>query len=125
MRNYRIAFFTADWNYELVEATLRGIRRFVDEHENVRLCVFDCFGKETDSPTDRSEYAIYDLPDLKQFDGILIHPGTTAIDTLGCILVGQNKAKGKVLNSRDTFKKLYAKLKAAAERNEKITIKIM
>ena len=72
MRNYRIAFFTADWNYELVEATLRGIRRFVDEHENVRLCVFDCFGKETDSPTDRSEYAIYDLPDLKQFDGILI-----------------------------------------------------
>lgn len=65
------------------------------------------------------------LENVPGFDGILIHPGTTAIDTLGCILVGQNKAKGKVLNSRDTFKKLYAKLKAAAERNEKITIKIM
>ena len=72
MRNYRIAFFTVDWNYELVEATLRGIRRFVDDHRNVRLCVFDCFGKETDSAVDRSEYAIYNLPDLKQFDGILI-----------------------------------------------------
>ncbi len=72
MRNYRIAFFTVDWNYELVEATLRGVRRFVDDHENVRVCVFDCFGKETDSTKDRSEYAIFDLPDLKQFDGILI-----------------------------------------------------
>jgi hypothetical protein len=45
------------------------------------------------------------------FDGILIHVGNTKSDTLGCILVGQNKAKGKVLNSTETFKKLYEKLK--------------
>ena len=72
MRNYRIAFFTVDWNYELVEATLRGLHRFIDDHPNVCLRVFDCFGKETDSAADRSEYAVYNLPDLKQFDGILI-----------------------------------------------------
>ena len=65
------------------------------------------------------------LENVPGFDGILLHPGTTAIDTLGCILVGQNKAKGKVLNSRETFKKLYAKLKAANERGESITIKIL
>ena len=72
MRNYRIAFFTADWNYELVESTLQGLKQYVDEHVNVRLCVFDCFGKDLDSDKDKSEYAIYDLADLEQFDGVLV-----------------------------------------------------
>lgn len=65
------------------------------------------------------------LENVPGFDGILIHPGTTALDSYGCILVGENKAKGKVLNSRATFAKLYAKLKAAADNGEKITIKIV
>ena len=72
MRNYRIAFFTVDWNYELVEATLHGLHRYVEEHDNVCLYIFDCFGKELGSAKDRSEYAIFDLPDLSQFDGALI-----------------------------------------------------
>lgn len=72
MRNYRIAFFTTDWNFELVETTLHGLRQFVEDHPNVQLCVFDCFGKDIDSPRDYSEYAIFDLPDLSQFDGVLL-----------------------------------------------------
>ena len=72
MKDYRIAFFTVDWNYELVESTLHGLKKYVDDHENVHLCIFDCFGKDQDNPRDRSEYAIFELPDLSQFDGILI-----------------------------------------------------
>lgn len=72
MRQYRIAFFTVDWNYELVEATLQGLKQFVDDHENVQLCVFDCFGKDTESSKDHSEYNIYNLADLSQFDGALV-----------------------------------------------------
>ena len=72
MRNYRIAFFTVDWNYALVEATLHGLKKYVNEHENVQLCVFDCFGKDTDSVKDHSEYGIYNLADLSQFDGVLV-----------------------------------------------------
>ena len=72
MKNYRIAFFTADWNYELVENTLYGLKRFVDEHENVSIRVFDCFGKDVDTPKDRSEYNIFNLADLTQFDGLII-----------------------------------------------------
>ena len=47
------------------------------------------------------------------FDGILIHPGNTALDTLGCILVGRNTKVGQLTASRDTFKELYRKLEAA------------
>lgn len=58
------------------------------------------------------------------YQGVLIHCGNTAKDTDGCILVGENKEKGKVLNSTATFRKVYAKLKAADERGEQIWITI-
>jgi hypothetical protein len=61
------------------------------------------------------------LLDVPNFEGILIHIGNTSSDTEGCILVGENKQVGKVLNSTATFKSLYAKLKTATD---KITIEI-
>lgn len=58
------------------------------------------------------------------YQGVLIHIGNKAQDTDGCILVGENKAVGQVLNSTATFRKVYAKLKAADERREQIWITI-
>lgn len=49
------------------------------------------------------------------FDGVLIHIGNTPKDTEGCILVGENKVKGQVINSTNTFLKLYSKLQDAKE----------
>lgn len=72
MDRYRIAFFTVDWNYDLVESTLHGLKQYVDDHEEVNLCIFDCFGKDINNARDHSEYAIFDLVDLDQFDGLLI-----------------------------------------------------
>lgn len=50
---------------------------------------------------------------VKGFAGIRIHAGNTSEDTDGCILVGENKAKGKVLNSKDTYSRLLERIKSA------------
>lgn len=62
-----------------------------------------------------------DLPlvnNVPQFDGIRIHPGNTSADTEGCILVGQNKVKGQVVNSRDCFNKLFPQIVTALNKGE-------
>lgn len=46
-------------------------------------------------------------------------------DTEGCILVGFNKEKGKVLDSRSTFTRLMNKLKPIFEIKEKIELEII
>lgn len=64
------------------------------------------------------------LKNVKGFDGILIHAGNTDKDSSGCLLVGQNKVKGQVVNSKETFKQLYNLLQDGKSRGEKIVIKI-
>lgn len=51
------------------------------------------------------------LHDVPYFEGVRIHRGNTAEDTHGCILVGQNKIKGQVVNSAYTEIELMKRLK--------------
>ena len=64
------------------------------------------------------------LNDVPGFTGVRIHSGNTAKDTEGCILVGQNLEKGKVLNSREWYAKLLAKMNAAWAKKEHVVIDI-
>ncbi|MCR5625803.1 MAG: GGDEF domain-containing protein [Lachnospiraceae bacterium] len=68
----KIGFFTTDWNYELVSSMLRGLKKYVDEHEDVRLYAFDCYGRIEDTPANRAEYEIFSLPDFSMFDGVIV-----------------------------------------------------
>lgn len=65
------------------------------------------------------------LLSVKGYDGILIHNGSTAKDSAGCILVGKNTQVGKLTQSRDTFKELYKLMRAAADKGEEISIEIV
>lgn len=64
------------------------------------------------------------LLNVPGFEGILIHTGSNASHSSGCILVGNNTVKGGLTNSKETFKKLYKILLEAKENGEKITIDI-
>ena len=55
------------------------------------------------------------LINVPAFEGVLIHIGNTPKDTEGCILVGENKVVGQVLNSTQTFRRLYDILKKATD----------
>ena len=64
------------------------------------------------------------LENVKGFSGILIHSGTTAVDSAGCIIVGLNKKKGNVLESRATFTKLWKILEEAYKSKKTIYLTI-
>lgn len=64
------------------------------------------------------------LDNVNGFEGVLIHVGNSKQDTLGCILVGENKQVGKVINSTFTFNKLMNVLLEANARGEEIEITI-
>lgn len=69
-----------------------------------------------------------DLPlvmNVPGFEGIRIHPGNTAEDTEGCILVGTSKMPDSVGGSRKAFEVLFAKIRDALDAEELVTLEIM
>lgn len=64
------------------------------------------------------------LNNVKGFDGIRIHSGNKPQDTEGCLLLGFNKVKGQVIDSRVTTDKLIAQIQQAINKGEKVTITI-
>ena len=63
------------------------------------------------------------LMNVPSFEGIRIHAGNTSADTEGCLILGENKQVGKVLNSRVTINKFYSIIKKACSKG-KVTIEI-
>lgn len=120
---YTIGHLYINGNYycDVLEDTDRGLTDDMSEEEIKRIKIY---GKTaipkgtykvevTYSPKFKRYLPL--LINVKGFSGIRIHSGNTAEDTLGCLLVGYNKVKGQVINSRVTSDKLTALLRNTKE----------
>lgn len=65
------------------------------------------------------------LLNVPSFDGIRIHSGNSEEDSSGCIILGENKEVGKVLNSKPYVIKLVDKLLAEQKKGIKSYITIV
>lgn len=109
------------WFSNVLEDTDRGLSSDMTEEEIQKIKIY---GK-TAIPKGRYKIEVTYSPKFKRylpillnvkgFSGIRIHSGNTAEDTLGCLLVGYNKVKGQVINSRVTSDKLTALLRNCKE----------
>lgn len=116
---------------DTLEDTDRGLRESMTEAEIAAIKVKGAtaiptgtyrIDMQTRSP--RFGRVLPRLISVKGYAGVLIHSGNTAADTEGCILVGENRERGKVLNSRATLEHLLAFLRAAQAEGEEIELTI-
>ena len=116
---------------DTLEDTDRGLRESMTEDEIAALKVKGAtaiptgtyrIDMQTRSP--RFGRVLPRLLRVKGYAGVLIHSGNTAADTEGCILVGENRERGKVLDSRATLERLLVFLRAAQAEGEKIELTI-
>lgn len=76
--------------------------------------------------SDRFKQVMPLLLNVKGFEGIRIHAGNTAADTLGCLLVGYQKdiLNNRILQSRGAIAELYMLITEAIKK-EKVFITIL
>ncbi len=85
------------------------------------------FSNYTKYPYSRKYHACMPrLLNVNSFDGILIHPGSSANSSSGCIIVGKNKIVGKVVDSQQVWCSLMENYFWPAKKTgESITIEII
>lgn len=123
-------YINGEYFCDTLEDTDRGLTQIMTLSEIKEVKEYGC----TAIPTGRYPISYTYSPRFKKhlplllnvpaFDGVRIHSGNTHKDTEGCILLGENKAVGKVLNSRKTMDEFLRILKPAIEACENVWITI-
>jgi len=73
----------------------------------------------------RYQGQVPEIMNVRGFLGVRVHPLNTAADSLGCIGVGRNLEKGKILQSTEYYYKLLDKyILPAIKKGEKVTLTI-
>ena len=70
----KIAIIADGWRRHITYVWIRGCRNYIKEHElDIEISVFHSFGNfSRDEKFNAGEYNIIHLPDLSQFDGIIL-----------------------------------------------------
>lgn len=76
------------------------------------------------TPSQRFKIDLPLVENVPGFTGIRIHPGNTAEDTDGCILVGRTKGVNFVGESRAAFVALFKKIEDALDAGDKVTLEV-
>ena len=135
-------YVDGEWVCDTLEDTDRGLDQSMSEAEIRKRKVY----RQTAIPTGTykitmdvqspkfAQYPFYRklckgfLPRLlkvKGFDGILMHCGSTADNSAGCILIGLNTIKGRLTNSQKTYTTFMGlHMLPAKKMKEEITITI-
>jgi hypothetical protein len=110
-KDYTIGRMLIDGKYvcDILEDKDRGLTDSMSEEEIKKKKIYG----ETAIPTGKYKVVLDYSPKFKKilphilnvkgFEGIRIHSGNDKEDTFGCLLVGYNRQKGKVLNSRNAL----------------------
>lgn len=110
-KDYTIGRMLIDDKYicDVLEDKDRGLCNTMSEEEIKKKKIYG----ETAIPTGKYKVVLDYSPKFKKilphilnvkgFEGIRIHSGNDKEDTFGCLLVGYNRQKGKVLNSRNAL----------------------
>lgn len=116
---------------DTLEDTDRGLNSSMQESEILAKKV----KAQTAIPTGKYDVILSFSPRFKRvlplllnvpgYQYIRVHNGNRPDSTEGCLLVGENKVKGQVLNSRATLEKLMSALLECEKRKEKISITIV
>lgn len=125
-----ILYVNNEYFCEILEDTDRGLKdsMSLEEIKKIKIKGQTCipYGKYqilmTYSPKYKKIMPL--VNNVKGFEGIRIHSGNTNKDTSGCLLPGFNKIKGQVINSRETFNRLYSLIQTAINNKENVTIEI-
>ena len=76
------------------------------------------------TPSNRFKRDLPLLESVPNFVGIRSHPGNTAEDTEGCLLVGRTKGPTFVGESRAAFAALFQKIRQALDDGDTVTIEV-
>lgn len=123
-------FINNEYFCDTLEDTDRGLKDTMQVNEILAKKV----KAQTAIPTGKYDVILTFSPRFKRvlplllnvpgYQYIRVHNGNRPDSTEGCLLVGENKAKGQVINSRATLEKLMSILLECEKRKEKVTILI-
>ena len=121
-------FINNEYFCDTLEDTDRGLKDTMQVNEILAKKV----KAQTAIPTGKYDVILTFSPRFKRvlplllnvpgYQYIRVHNGNRPDSTEGCLLVGENKIKGQIVNSRATLEKLMSVLLECEKKKEKVTI---